>query len=141
MQQWIWLVWLAGGVLLAGSTSGWRVTPWSLLIVAVAGALAWWTSPMSRGRSKRLADVMELPEDQRRVIVYWRPGCMYCERLRATLGADAERAQWINIWQDPEAAAYVRSVNDGNEVVPTVVIDSQPHTNPEPREVQAALAR
>ena len=83
---------------------------------------------------------MELPEDQRRVIVYWRPGCMYCERLRATLGADAERAQWINIWQDDEAAAFVRSVNGGNEVVPTVVIDDVPHTNPDPALVKTALA-
>ena len=30
-------------------------------------------------------------------------------------------------------------VNDGNEVVPTVVIDGRPHTNPDPALVKKAL--
>jgi hypothetical protein len=53
----------------------------------------------------------------------------------------ASRATWVDIWSDPEAAAYVRTTNDGrNEVVPTVVIDGIAHTNPKPRLVKAALA-
>ena len=40
-----------------------------------------------------------------------------------------------------EARAYVASVNGGNEIVPTVVIDGTPHTNPDPRQVRAALDR
>ncbi len=52
------------------------------------------------------------------------------------------RATWVDIWSDPEAAAYVRTTNEGgNEVVPTVVIDGVAHTNPQPRLVKAALAR
>lgn len=73
------------------------------------------------------------------VLVYWRPGCMYCERLRGVLGDHAPRADWIDIWSDPEAAAFVAGVNDGNEVVPTVVIDGVAHTNPDPDLVLAAL--
>ena len=46
---------------------------------------------------------------------------------------------WVDIWADPDGAAYVRSVNDGNETVPTVVIDGVAHTNPSPRAVVAAL--
>ena len=52
-----------------------------------------------------------------------------------------ERAAWVNIWEDDEGRAYVASVNDGNETVPTVVIDGVPHTNPDPSVVKAALVR
>lgn len=74
------------------------------------------------------------------VWVYHRAGCPFCLRLTVGLGRRARRARWIDIWADPEAAAYVRSVNDGNETVPTVVIDGVPHTNPPPAGVRAALA-
>lgn len=36
----------------------------------------------------------------------------------------------INIWEDPSAAAYVRSLADGNETVPTVVIGDRYWVNP-----------
>lgn len=75
------------------------------------------------------------------VVIYWRPGCPFCERLSDVLGDAAKRATWLNIWEDPQAAAYVRSVNDGNEVVPTVVIGEVAHTNPDPFDVLAALSR
>lgn len=75
------------------------------------------------------------------VTVYYRPGCGYCLRLRASLGSLARRARWIDIWADPDAAAYVRSVNGGDATVPTVVVDGVPHTNPSPATVRAALER
>lgn len=75
------------------------------------------------------------------VTVYYRPGCGYCLRLRASLGSRARRARWVDIWSDPEAAAYVRSVNGGDATVPTVVIDGVAHTNPAPGAVRAALER
>ncbi|WP_265444816.1 glutaredoxin domain-containing protein [Flexivirga meconopsidis] len=74
------------------------------------------------------------------VTIYWRPGCPFCTRLEAIIGADRSKAQWRNIWQDADAAEFVRSVNDGNEVVPTVVIDGIPMTNPDPAVVKEALA-
>lgn len=75
------------------------------------------------------------------VTVYYRPGCGYCLRLRLSLGSRARRARWVDIWADPQAAAYVRSVNGGDATVPTVVLDGVPHTNPSPAVVRAALAR
>ncbi|WP_409484340.1 glutaredoxin domain-containing protein [Arsenicicoccus dermatophilus] len=75
------------------------------------------------------------------VVVYWRPGCGYCSRLRQTLGDLADRATWVDVWTDEQASAYVRSVNDGNEVVPTVVMDGVPVTNPDPSLVQERLRR
>jgi mycoredoxin len=71
--------------------------------------------------------------------VYWRPGCMFCRRLRLVLRLHRLSVHLVNIWEDPEAAAFVRSVADGNETVPTVVIDGQPIVNPAPRQVVAAL--
>lgn len=76
---------------------------------------------------------------ERPVVVYYRPGCPYCLRLRAALGARAGRARWVDIWADPGAAAYVRSVNGGNETVPTVVVDGVPRIDPAPATVRAAL--
>ena len=43
-----------------------------------------------------------------------------------------------NIWEDPEAAAFVRSHAQGNEVVPTVQIGSSVLVNPNVDEVTSA---
>ena len=75
------------------------------------------------------------------VTIYWRDGCPFCLRLRWTVRRHADRATWVDIWADPDAAAFVRTTNPGgHEIVPTVVIDGVPHTNPEPRLVAARLA-
>lgn len=81
-----------------------------------------------------------LAADHRGVWVYHRPGCPFCLRLTLVLGPRARRARWVDIWADPEAAAYLRSVNAGNETVPTVVVDGVPRTNPPPLLVRAAVA-
>ncbi len=73
------------------------------------------------------------------ITIYWRPGCGFCSRLRSSLGAAAEKATWRNIWEDDEARTFVASVNNGNEIVPTVVIGGTPHTNPDPTTVLSAL--
>ncbi|GAA3878615.1 glutaredoxin domain-containing protein [Tessaracoccus defluvii] len=140
MQRWTWLLVLIGGGLVAYSSGGGRLTLQVGLVIACVVLLAWWLSPLSHGKSKKMAAVMALPAEDRRVVIYWRPGCMFCQRLRGALGRQGRGAQWINIWQDDEAAAFVRSVNGGNEVVPTVVIDDVPHTNPDPALVKTALA-
>jgi mycoredoxin len=74
-----------------------------------------------------------------RVVVYWRKGCPFCKRLQLVLGRRVRDVVWVDVWADDEASAYVRSVNGGDEVVPTVVIAGAPHTNPPPRQVLAAI--
>jgi len=74
------------------------------------------------------------------VVIYHRPGCTFCIRMKAALGKDGARATWVDIWDDEDAAAYVRSVNDGNETVPTVVVGGKAHTNPAPSFVRDQLA-
>lgn len=96
---------------------------------------SWLRSPRRVATSHAYA----VADPDARVVVYWRPGCPFCMALRASLGRRGAAATWINIWDDDDGAAFVRSVNDGNETVPTVVIDDVPHTNPDPRLVRSAL--
>jgi len=44
-----------------------------------------------------------------------------------------------NIWDNPEDAATVRAIADGNETVPTVVIGDAQMVNPSANEVLIAL--
>ncbi|MER7752176.1 glutaredoxin domain-containing protein [Kitasatospora sp. NPDC097643] len=77
------------------------------------------------------------------VVLYWRPLCTYCMRLR--LGLLFTRLRYgrhftmVNIWKDPDAAAFVRSVADGNETVPTVTVAGRPMVNPSRRQLLAAV--
>jgi mycoredoxin len=73
------------------------------------------------------------------VIVYWRPGCGFCSVLRRDLKRRGIDARWINIWEDDEARAFVRSVAGGFETVPTVVVGSEALINPRGAEVVASL--
>jgi glutaredoxin len=45
----------------------------------------------------------------------------------------------INIWEDPHAAARVRSVAGGNETVPTVFIGEHAMVNPSVTQVLSAV--
>jgi glutaredoxin-like protein len=64
------------------------------------------------------------------VTLYWRPGCPFCSRLTAAMRAEGIEYAAINIWDDPDAAAFVRSVANGNETVPTVTVGSTSLVNP-----------
>ncbi len=74
------------------------------------------------------------------VVVYWRPGCPFCMKLRAGLRLSRLRYTEVDIWKDPAAAAFVRSVADGNETVPTVTVGGRAMVNPSRRRVLAAVA-
>lgn len=74
------------------------------------------------------------------VTVYSRPGCPYCYLLRRGLRRRNVEFTEVNIWTDPDAAAAVRAVADGNETVPTVHVAGQWLVNPRPATV-AQLTR
>lgn len=69
------------------------------------------------------------------ITVYWRPGCPFCASLLRRLERAGLRFERVDIWSDPEAAAVVRAVADGNETVPTVRIGTRYLVNPRPRQV------
>ncbi|TAM68859.1 glutaredoxin domain-containing protein [Mycobacterium sp.] len=76
---------------------------------------------------------------KREVVVYWRPGCPFCWRLRTGLRRRGLPTREVNIWADPEAAATVRAIADGNETVPTVVVGDVAMVNPSPAQVLDAV--
>ncbi len=64
------------------------------------------------------------------IVVYWRPGCGFCALLeRKLIGANIKFRK-VNIWDDPQAAEFVRSVARGSETVPTLSIGSVSLVNP-----------
>jgi len=73
------------------------------------------------------------------VELYWRPGCGFCSSLRRGLKKYGIETVDHNIWEDPDAAARVRSVTRGSETVPTVFIGDWSAVNPSAAEVQRQL--
>jgi glutaredoxin-like protein len=72
------------------------------------------------------------------ITVYWRPGCPFCSMLKRSLTRAGVVTTDINIWDDPAAAAVVRTAARGNETVPTVEVDGRFLVNPSAGQVMAA---
>jgi len=126
---------LAVGVVLAAFSARDGSQGLAVVQLAVFVVLAAVFSPLAFPRSISAAEAAQ----RGKPIVYWRPGCQFCLRLRFSLVGVAGRASWVNIWTDPEAAAAVRAVADGNETVPTVVVHGESRVNPSPGWVRDRL--
>ncbi|MDH6123289.1 mycoredoxin [Kitasatospora sp. GP82] len=80
------------------------------------------------------------------VTMYSTTWCGYCNRLKSQLDREGIGYTEINIEEDPSSASFVESVNNGNQTVPTVLVqpvgggEQVVMTNPSLRQVQAALA-
>ena len=75
------------------------------------------------------------------VTMYSTPWCGYCHRLRGQLDREGIAYDVVDIEREPEAAALVEQINNGNQTVPTLVYpDGSAHTNPSVAEVKAKLA-
>lgn len=74
------------------------------------------------------------------VTVYWRPGCGFCRSLFRQLEDSGLAFERVNIHEDPTAAAFVRSVANGNETVPTVRVGDVALVNPTGPDVLATVA-
>jgi len=70
---------------------------------------------------------------------YWRQGCGFCMSLDRGLTKAGIPMVKKNIWEDPMHADAVRSVANGNETVPTVIVGSTALVNPRVGQVLAAL--
>lgn len=70
---------------------------------------------------------------------YWRPGCGFCMSLERRLDGAGIPFRKFNIWEDDDNAAFVRSVADGNETVPTVKIGEIALVNPSLGQVVEAM--
>ncbi|MFU8875399.1 glutaredoxin domain-containing protein [Micromonospora sp. SL4-19] len=126
--------WLAGLMLACGLVVGFRQDNPALAGIEflVFAGLAVLFSPLVFPRSVTATQARERSARDGRPIVYWRPGCRYCLRLRLRLGRNAGRVHWVDIWSDPAGAAAVRAITGGDETVPTVVAHGEAVVNPEP---------
>ncbi|WP_074996341.1 glutaredoxin domain-containing protein [Streptomyces misionensis] len=124
----------ATGLSLAGR--GGQAVVFALAFLAVAAA----NSPVIFPRSVSASEALSRSASDGRAVVYWRPGCVYCLRLRLRLGLRARRLHWVDIWRDPDGAAVVRAANGGDETVPTVVVGGLPYVNPDPAWVRGLAA-
>lgn len=73
------------------------------------------------------------------IVMYWRPGCGFCAALERQLVGAQLTFDKRNIWDSADDAAYVRSVADGNEIVPTVVVNGTAMVNPSLADIQTAM--
>jgi mycoredoxin len=75
------------------------------------------------------------------VTMYSTTWCGYCSRLKAQMGREGIEYTEVDIERDPEAAAFVESVNGGNQTVPTLLFpDGSAAANPSIRDVKVKLA-
>ena len=78
-----------------------------------------------------------MPEPLTMYTTQW---CGFCRRLKSQLARDGIEVREIDIEVDPSAAAFVMSVNGGNQTVPTVVFaDGSALTNPSAAQVRDRL--
>ncbi len=74
------------------------------------------------------------------ITMYSTTTCGYCRRLKTQLDSVGIAYREVNIEQDADSAAFVESVNGGNQTVPTVVFpDGSTATNPSLAEVRSRL--
>jgi mycoredoxin len=75
--------------------------------------------------------------------VYTTTWCGPCRRLKAQLTREGISYEEIDIERNPDAATFVMSVNNGNQTVPTVVVNSTAGqvalTNPSVAQVRRLL--
>ncbi|MFJ4095139.1 glutaredoxin domain-containing protein [Kitasatospora sp. NPDC089913] len=142
MRSWILslLFALSGSAVAAGTARSGNPGAAAGVLVAFL-ALAGVNSPLIFPASVGAEEAQRRSAADGRPVIYWRPGCKYCIRLRVRLGRSARRLHWVNIWSDPAGAAAARAANDGNETVPTVVVAGRPRTNPDAEWVREQLSR
>jgi mycoredoxin len=109
-----------------------------MLLVFLLSSLLWWTRS-SRGGPHISHAAAQAAAGDREVIVYWRPGCRYCDRLKLGLGRARHDVSWVNILRDSEAAEFVATYRDGNHTVPTAVTGAGEMIDATPAAIKAQL--
>ena len=80
-----------------------------------------------------------MDQERDEIVIYWRPNCMFCLDLLLRLTFTRLRYRKVNIRKNPRARAFVRSVANGNETVPTVVVAGRALVNPSKRQLIEAV--
>ncbi|MBP3088818.1 mycoredoxin [Corynebacterium sp. sy017] len=74
------------------------------------------------------------------ITIYAADWCPFCQRLLKALDRTETPYTLVDVEADPEASAWVESVNNGDRIVPTVKYsDGTTATNPAASEVRKKL--
>jgi len=86
--------------------------------------------------------IQGMSTDAPALTMYTTTWCGYCNRLKVGLKSLGVTWDEVNIEEDPAAADFVGSVNNGNHVVPTLkYADGTTATNPSIADVRKKLGR
>ena len=58
-----------------------------------------------------------------KITVYGAPWCPDCKRSKQFLGEQRVPYDWVDIDQDDEGRGYVQRLNDGKQIIPTIVFE------------------
>lgn len=109
-----------------------------LAIVAAKAILRRWVSALTNDRSVVATD-HAVDGRIEAIEVFWRPGCPFVDGLGRVLDEAGVPTNLRNVWENPDDAAIVRSIADGKETVPTLIIGPVALVNPSERLVMATL--
>ena len=74
------------------------------------------------------------------ITVYGAPWCPDCRQAKRFLGEQRVPYRWVDIDQDPDGRQYVQQVNDGRQIIPTIVFgDGSTLVEPTNAELAAKL--
>ena len=61
--------------------------------------------------------------EHKNIKVYGAPWCPDCRRSKQFLGEQRVDYEWIDVDKDPNGLKYVQEVNNGKQIIPTIVFD------------------
>jgi len=86
----------------------------------------------------QLAALLGINEDTR-VILYGADWCPDCRRAKSYLSDNQVNYQFIDVDENDWATAEVERINNGKRIIPTVIINDVPYTNPDNVELKGLL--
>ncbi len=119
-------------VMLATGTNWW----WVVAVAALGVGFVAFIARRGRHTPWAMASQHVGPDH---AVVFWKPGCTFCERLLLAVGKD-ERITWVNVWADKDANAEVRRLNGGDELTPTAVVGDRVLRNPSAEELLKSVS-
>lgn len=58
---------------------------------------------------------------QSKIRMYGAPWCPDCRQAKQFLGEQRVTYEWVDVDKDPDGLRYVQEVNEGKQIIPTIV--------------------